>query len=70
MRLLILGYIKLAYYYTNKNKDIPLAVDGAEACLISNAVFLNQNSYQIKLFLFMLIKQAGLDVFYQRADGL
>ncbi len=39
MRLLILGYIKLAYSYTNNNKDIPLAVEDAEACLISNAFF-------------------------------
>ena len=70
MRLLILGYIKLAYSYTNKNKDISLSVEGAEACLISNAVFLIQKSYQLKIFLFMPIKQAGLIVFFQRADGL
>lgn len=68
MRLSILGYIKLTYSYTNKNKEIALSVEGVEATLITNPVFLTQHPHRLKYFLLcQLSKQT--DIFYREANG-
>ncbi len=60
MRLSILGYIKLTYTYTNKNKEIALSAEGVEATLTLNPDFLTH--HPLKIFLASPIKQADRDV--------